>query len=93
MSSSERKKLIKQFDLYKSSDKADKYYPDLPNQNTIKTYHELQQTVLDFASNVAVQENRQKLLDTDFSIVEAILKTKIPKVKVKAKTQKFTVIR
>lgn len=89
LSSSERKKLIKQFDLYKSSDKADKYYPDLPNQNTIKTYHELQQTVLDFASNVAVQENRQKLLDTDFSIVEAILKTKIPKVKVKAKTQKI----
>lgn len=89
LSSSERKKLEKLFEIYTSPDKTHKYFPDFPQQSQIKSYNELQQAVLEFASNVNLQANRQRLLYTDFSIVEDVLKTKIPKVKVKAKAQKL----
>ena len=89
LSSSERKKLIKLFEVYTTPDKIHKYYPNFPPQKGIRSYDELQRVVLDFASNVGLQENRDKLLDTDYSIVDDILKTKIPKITVKATAQKI----
>ncbi len=89
ISKKDRKKLIDQFDIYATKEPFNRYAADFPSGQSVSGLDELKQIVVDFASNVYTEKNRQVLLGTDYSIVEDVLKTRLPKSKAKSKVQKI----
>jgi len=77
ISKSERKKVIDQFDQYIL--KPGIYSEDFPAGQGFSSFEEFKVGVIDFISNINTEQNYKKLLKTDYSIVNQILQTKLPK--------------
>lgn len=82
------KKIEQQFDNYEKEQK--EYATDYPSGQAIASFEELRQRYVEFAKNINVDENRKMFLETDYSIIDAIIKTKIqPTVIVDEKSSKL----
>ena len=87
ISKAERQRIIRQFEQYEQDQK--KYSLDFPEKQGFSSFEELKNGIVDFASNTNIEENRKKLLKTDYSIVSQILQTKLPKKPKRAKAAKL----
>lgn len=70
------KNVINKFTKYKEQN--GKYYSDFPTDSAINSYDELQDTVIAFIAGNHNPSIRQKLLNTDYSVIDAILNLKGP---------------